>query len=317
MFFLGKDSEMIQSNRLIAIAGILAILLGCSSESEKRPPSGASSDVAPPSVDLGGESAAPAAGETSGSGTASGETAKPAAGGWGTLSGRFVYDGAAPKQEPLAITKDAEFCGKHQPLNEELVVNSENGGIKNVVVMLYVKPRQKAPEAHPSYADKLNEPARLDNQNCRFEPHVLAMQTGQKLLIGNKDQVGHNTNAALSGQPFNELIGAEADDIQKTIDVAERLPAAISCNIHPWMRAYLVVTEHPYVAVTDENGEFKIENLPTGEWTFQIWQEKAAFIEDAERDGKTQKWDKGRTEFAINEGENDLGDIKVKPAIFE
>ena len=97
----------------------------------------------------------------------------------------------------------------------------------------------------------------------------------------------------------------------------ESTPIPAACNIHPWMRAYLVVTELPYVAVTNENGEFTIENLPSGEWTFQIWQEKAGYIQSAERDGKTQKWEKGRTTFAIHEGENDLGDIKVKPEAFE
>jgi hypothetical protein len=83
------------------------------------------------------------------------------------------------------------------------------------------------------------------------------------------------------------------------------------------MRAYVVVTEHPYVAVTDENGEFTIENLPTGEWTFQMWQEKAGNIENAQRDGKAQTWKSGRTAFAIHEGENNIGETKIKPAEFE
>jgi hypothetical protein len=301
---------------IAAFAGVSLMMSGCSSDSQTpsaRP--GASNSPSPPSVDLGEETSSP--GAASSSSSAAGASAeKPKPGGWGSLSGKFVYDGTAPKPEPLAITKDAEFCGKHQPVNEELLVNSENGGIQNVVVMLYLKPREKAPAPHPDYAAAKSESVRLDNAGCRFEPHVLAMQAGQKLIVGNKDEVGHNTNAALSGQPFNELIGA-GQDLEKSVDSPERTPAPVSCNIHPWMRAYLVVTEHPYVAVTDENGEFKIENLPTGEWTFQVWQEKAGNIQNVQIDGKTHDWDKGRTTFAIHEGENNVGEIKVAPAVFE
>jgi hypothetical protein len=300
------------------VAGLALIHFGCSSDSgSPSAPSGSSSNLSPPSVDLGGD------GTTSGttseepsSGTSS-TGAKPAPGGWGSLAGRFVYDGPAPEPTPLSITKDQEFCGKHQLVNEELVVNSENGGIKNVVVMLYVKPREKAPQAHPDYAEALKTPVRLDNVGCRFEPHIVPVQTGQQLIVGNKDEVGHNTNVAFqSGTPFNEVIAA-GGEIQKSISAAERLPTPAACNIHPWMRAYVVVTEHPYVAVSDENGDFKIENLPTGEWTFQIWQEKTGYIENAQRDGKEQSWKNGRTEFAIHEGENELGEIKIKPAALE
>jgi hypothetical protein len=300
-----------------ALAGIPFLLSGCSSDSEAPPRSSSgSSQVSPPSVDLGSETT-PSGGAPASSSAASSGQAKPAAGGWGTLKGRFVYDGEAPQPAPLSITKDQEFCGKHDVRNEELVVNAENGGIKNVVVVLYPGPRGKAPEAHPDYEAALKEPVRLDNAGCRFEPHVLHVREGQELIIGNKDEVGHNTNVAfVSGSPFNELIAAQGE-IKKVVTASERTPIPAACNIHPWMRAYVLATDHPYAAITDENGEFTIENLPTGEWTFQIWQEKAGYIEKAQRDGQAQDWEKGRTQFAINEGDNDLGEIKLAPAVFE
>jgi hypothetical protein len=311
--------EMMRTTILAAAAALCLAYSGCSSDSgtttssrsEKR-------TTSPPSVDLGessstldsaqegaaGESASTQANSAdSAAKPSSGDSSVPSGGGWGTLTGRFVFDGPAPERKPVAITKDQEFCGKMPPLAEDVVVNPDNGGIQNVVVTLYVKPRQKAPAAHPDYEAKLSEPARLDNVNCRFEPHICLVRAGQKLVIGNKDEVGHNTKADLQGAPFNELIGA-GNDVEKAIASGERAPAPVGCNIHPWMSAYLVVTEHPYAAVTDKDGNFKIENLPTGEWTFQVW-------------GKAEEWSKGRPTFTIAAGENNLGDIKLAPAVFQ
>jgi hypothetical protein len=182
--------------------------------------------------------------------------------------------------------------------------------------MLYLKRGEKDPAVHPDYEAKLSEPVRLDNQGCRFEPHICAIRAGQKLIVGNKDEVGHNTKADLQAEPFNEIV-APGSDVEKPITAPNRMPAPVSCNIHPWMNAYLVVTEHPYVAVSDDNGNFKIENLPAGEWTFQVWQEKSGYVSKADRDGKTQDWKNGRATFTIQEGENNLGDIKVKPDLFQ
>jgi hypothetical protein len=323
---------MMRTTILAAVGAALCLAYsGCSSDSgtttgsrsEKR-------NTSPPSVDLGESSstldssdeenaAESSSGQANTAGSASktaGGSSAPSSGGWGALTGRFVYDGPAPERKPVTITKDPEFCGKTPPLVEDVVVNPENGGIQNVVVMLYVKPRQKAPAAHPDYAAQLSEPVRLDNVNCRFEPHICVVRAGQKLIIGNKDEVGHNTKADLAGAPFNELIGA-GNDVEKSINSAERAPAPVGCNIHPWMSAYMVVAEHPYVAVTDQDGNFKIENLPTGEWTFQVWQEKAGYVENVSQDGKAQEWSKGRPTFTIAAGENNLGEIKVAPAVFQ
>ena len=78
-----------------------------------------------------------------------------------------------------------------------------------------------------------------------------------------------------------------------------------------------MIKDNPYMAVTDETGMFEIKDLPTGEWTFQFWQEAAGYLSDVKVDGKAEKWKKGRTELTIAAGENDLGTVAVAPALFE
>jgi len=230
---------------------------------------------------------------------------------YGHLSGQFVLDGKAPTAEKIVVTKDVQFCGKHNLMAEDIVVNSENNGIANIVVYLYLGRRDKPPKPHPSYADLLKKPVSLDNLNCRYEPHVVALRTGQTLKVGNKDAIGHNTKIDTVKNPAaNPIIpaGAEAEFVFKK---EERLPVNVSCSIHPWMTARVLIKDTPYMAVTDKDGKFKIENLPEGEYTFQVWHEAGGYVDKVKIGGKNTKWTKGRFEQKIAEGDNDLGELVV------
>jgi len=190
--------------------------------------------------------------------------------GWGTIKGRFVYDGTPPKPAAIAITKDAEVCGKHPLSNESLLV-SDGGGIANVV--LYARDRKI--EVHPDYEASAKGKVTLDNRDCHFVPHVLAMRAGKTLEVKNSDPppASHNTNAALASAPFNVIISPNTS-IDKQIDSAESSPAVVTCNVHPWMKGYLLVQTHPYFAVTDKDGSFELKNVPAGvPVEFQVWHE--------------------------------------------
>lgn len=244
--------------------------------------------------------------------TASKDTGEP----WGHLKGRFVYDGTPPAADALQITKDQEVCGKHDLRDESLIV-SEGGGLKNVVVFLYLGRGDEAPEAHPSYADAASTAVVLDNLNCRFEPHVAMLQTGQTLLVKNSDPVGHNTKIdTFTNPPMNQTIPA-GGMLEHSFDEAERKPMPTSCTIHPWMTAHLLIRDNPYFAVSNENGEFEIKNLPRGDWTFEVWHEKAGNIDSVSIGGQTKAWSRGRVDVSIVGGDNDLGEIKIAPAAFE
>jgi hypothetical protein len=97
----------------------------------------------------------------------------------------------------------------------------------------------------------------------------------------------------------------------------EGLPVQVGCNIHPWMGAWLVVRKDPYAAITDADGKFTIKDLPAGkELEFGLWQESSGYLKNAAyKGGKADA--RGRFKIKIKPGSNDLGDIKVSPAIFK
>ncbi|HHK42899.1 MAG TPA: methylamine utilization protein, partial [Planctomycetaceae bacterium] len=107
--------------------------------------------------------------------------------GWGNVKGKFLYDGTPPTPGALSITKDKEYCGKFSLVDERLVVNPDNKGIANVVVMLYVR-RGKKVNVHPDLK-KASGSVELDNNHCRFDPHIAFVRTGQELVIKNSDTI--------------------------------------------------------------------------------------------------------------------------------
>jgi plastocyanin len=236
--------------------------------------------------------------------------------GWGDLTMRFVYDGDPPAPQQVNITSDVEFCSKHPPMDESLVVNPDDKGIANVVVFLYVGRDDPLPTPHSSYEETANDVVELDNQSCRFQPHIRTVRTSQTLRINNKDEVGHNTKADLSQGAFNDTI-AKGESIDKQLSTAERIPVRVSCNIHPWMKGFLVVKDHPYVAVSDANGRIHMRNIPSGPWTFQVWHEAAGYVSTVMIDGQSTEWRRGRFDRDIQVGENDLGEVVVAPSLFE
>lgn len=245
-------------------------------------------------------------------------TAQVQAQGWGNLKGKFVFDGSAKDPAKLAITKDAEVCGKHGLVDESLIVGKD-GGIANVLVSLYLAPGAKAPAIHESYESDAKAEVVLDNNKCRFEPHITLLRTTQTLVIKNSDPVGHNTKADLiKNKPFNDLIPAGGMLKKSPFGTEEILPMQVSCSIHPWMRAHLVIRKDPYMTVSAEDGTFEIKNIPAGKHNFRAWQESAGYIQKVSVKGKAESWAKGRFEVTIKNGEDfDLGEIKIPAASFK
>ena len=151
-----------------------------------------------------------------------------------------------------------------EPLKDETVVTDGSGHLQNVVVYL-----EDAPAAPPS----TNLPAVvLDQKNCQYIPHVLALRTAQKLHVTTSDPVIHNVHGMCAvNEPFNfALIRAgQAKDL--TFNQPEAFP--VRCDVHPWMKAYVHVFSHPYFMVTGPDGTFEIPNVPTGTYMLVAWQE--------------------------------------------
>ncbi len=234
--------------------------------------------------------------------------------GWGTLKGRLVYGGSPPPQLPVSVTKDVQFCGQHQLLEQTLVI-APDGAVKDIVLYL----RTRNPKVHESYEAKIKEPIVFDNHNCQFEPHVLLVHTGQPMQILNSDPVAHNTSVQLQRNPSFSTGVASNQRVVQTMDVAETYPAPAACNVHPWMGGWIVVKDNPYMAASDDKGNFVIENLPAGvELEFQVWHEKGSGNQGSvDGSSSNAKISSGRLKVTIpKDGELDLGDITVPASSF-
>jgi len=225
----------------------------------------------------------------------------------GDLKMRFQYAGDAFQPKPIDENKDVEFCGKHGLVDESLLINKENNGITNVVVYVYTgRGGSKLDEIAP--ANNMHE---LANKNCRFEPHILITQVGDKLKVTNPDPVGHNANMNFFNNKAANLMIPSGQAQEVDLEKGEPAPIPIDCNIHPWMKAYVVVLEHPFAAASDENGELTIKGLPAGEkLTFRVYHESGA-INEVKIDGKEETWRRSRFEVDIKPGMNDMGTIMV------
>jgi plastocyanin len=208
----------------------------------------ATSSIADPVADLGAASGAPA---TLG----------------GDVSGRVVFDGEKPTLKPLDIPAEkAKGCSKDDsPIDntDQSILISKDGGIRNVVVSIDV------PDAKVVVPEK---PIALNQATCHFDPHVTVVPVGATVDFLNGDSVGHNVHTfADKNESFNQTIAAGSKHTQK-LDKPDRIE--IKCDIHPWMNAWLVVSDTPYVAVTDADGKFTISGLKPGEYKVKYWHEK-------------------------------------------
>jgi plastocyanin len=277
-------------------------VVGCESHANLGPVADARS-VADIRTALAGSAQAATAG--------TGGTAAAATGtGWGTIKGRFVFDGTPPKMAPYAVTKDQATCapGGHTPLQETLVVDSGTGGIKYIAVFL-----REASRVHESAQPKGGD-VLFDQKSCVFLTHVIGASVGQTLDIKNSDDVGHNTNIVGKKNTFNQTIPA-GQSIPFKLQKEEATPAAVTCSIHPWMSAYLLPRANGYFAVTAADGSFEIKNVPAGEkLEFQVWHESAAGAGGAlvltTPEAKALEWsNKGR--FSVTLQPDEVKEIKV------
>jgi len=236
---------------------------------------------------------------------------------WGDLSLRIVYDSdKLPVPKPIAAAAGVAFCGGLAGLKtDDLLVNPKDRGVANVFVYLFEDAGRFA--VHPDYARSQKKEAVMANKGCVFEPKALTMQLGQTFVGTNPDPVGHNMKLdSFDNVSFNLAIGA-GGKITNTFKLPEITPLKVTCTSHQWMAGLVLVRDDPYAAVSDASGKVKLANLPAGKWNFRIWHERCGFVNKATLSGKAADWPRGRIQWEIKPGPNDLGDILVKPAMFK
>jgi plastocyanin len=178
----------------------------------------------------------------------------------GSISGVVKFKGSAPAPKKLDVNKDKEVCGKSPKVDQSLVVN--NGNLANAVVYLTDIKKGKKAEAKVV----------LDQKNCEYHPHVLAFQAGNTVEILNPDGILHNVHSySKVNTPFNMA----QPKFKKAMTVKIEKPEAINvkCDVHGWMTGWLFAADNPYVVATDNNGSFKLTDVPAGTYNLEVWHE--------------------------------------------
>ena len=228
-------------------------------------------------------------------------SAAPYSGPTGTIAGVVSYNGTAPAPKKIDTTADAA-CGKANPnlVTDDTIVT--DGKLANVFV--YIK------EGTVDAGKKIGEYAwstpttavQLDQKGCHYSPHVLGIQTNQKLSITNSDQTQHNIHPTPRQNPeWNQTQPNGAPPIEKTFARAETL-IPVKCNQHPWMKAYIGVMKTPFFAVSANNGAYEIKGVPPGKYTVIAWREGGANGTEKTMEVTVPASGAGKADFAFGEG---------------
>ncbi len=179
---------------------------------------------------------------------------RTAAAGEGVIRGRVTLAGFAPLPKLIP--------GSPMVTDESIVIGPQQG-LKNVIVYL---------EDAPKATFVLQMPAVLDQIKCVYVPHVVAVQAGQTLRLKSSDALLHNVHLKCAVNPDANygFPGPGQRDIRLALPKA---PFAVKCDVHPWMSAWIGVFDHPWFAVTADDGSFTIARVPPGTYTLVAWQE--------------------------------------------
>jgi hypothetical protein len=222
-----------------------------------------------------------------------------------TLQMRFVLDGDSPQLHPIRAAPAVAPPGG-LIANERLLVDRENRGIKNVLVYVYTGRGGSKVDMRPNQ----NQVRRLTTTNGRFEPRIVIAQTGDMLELVSRGPNSYNPNLHFFINDAVNLLLRPQKRQFIPLTKPEPAPIPIDCNIHPWMRANIVVLDHPFAATSDSDGTLRIDGLPPGQsLAFQIFHE-------AGRSNHFNVWgskpvNRSRFKIELSEGMNDLGDVLV------
>lgn len=182
-----------------------------------------------------------------------------------TITGAVSFEGTPPKPVKLDMSQDPACAGKGTNMSETAVV--DNGKLANVFV--YVKDGLGNRTFPPP-----TEPATLDQDGCRYHPHVLGVMAGQTVKILNSDNTTHNIHPTpRDNREWNESQPPKGAPIEKSFGRQEVL-IPVKCNQHPWMKMYIGVVKHPFFAVTAKDGKFELKGLPPGTYKIAAVHEK-------------------------------------------
>lgn len=198
------------------------------------------------------------------------DAARPVAGAKGSavVRGTVKYAGPVPDLKPLSMSADPGCAAKHtEPVVSETLVLGSGGTMANVLVRVKTGLPQHqwpAPAA----------PVVMDQQGCRYRPHMVGVMVGQTFRVLNSDGLLHNVHALpKKNAQFNMAMPGIVKESERTFTQPED-PFTIKCDVHPWMQSFVAVLDHPFFAVTAADGTFAILELPAGTYEVEAWHER-------------------------------------------
>jgi plastocyanin len=225
---------------------------------------------------------------------------------YGTIKGRLVWGGATVPPMTFEVekgkaTNNPDVCAKNQSIiSHKLEVDPKTKGIAYGYAYV-VRPKGANPELikdmiarHPN--------VEIDQKNCDFVPHSVAILQDQTLTLKSSDPVGHNVRlSGLTNTGINQTVAPNGKLDVKL--VAERLPMFVKCDIHPWMHGHVMVFDHPFFAVTGADGSFEIKGVPAGSQNVVVWQEMVGYVTPGKSRGMPVNVEAGKV--------TDVGEIKM------
>ncbi|HJO62909.1 MAG: carboxypeptidase regulatory-like domain-containing protein [Nitrospinaceae bacterium] len=178
----------------------------------------------------------------------------------GTIEGRVRFSGSPPPPKIIGVGQDREVCGEVQKSYE---IEGKKGGVKNVLVMILEIGKGKDfdfPEAV------------LGQKGCMFEPHIVLASPG-KLMLASSDPIPHNIHTkSIMNPPINITLNRLKRKSSLSVTFPEIID--VKCDLHGWMKGYVVVAEHPYYAITTDDGSFQLREVPPGTYELEVWHAK-------------------------------------------
>lgn len=187
------------------------------------------------------------------------------------VTGTVTLSGTPPPEKPNDLIKNDPVCGKlhTDTVTTHFYVVGAKQELADVVITIKGAPKSSGESAPPVV---------LDQSGCLYTPQILAIQTGQKLVVKNSDPVMHNVHiipgADSGNKEANKAQAQGAPDISFSFATPESF-LKFKCDVHPWMFAWVTVVDNPYFAVSDKDGNFKIANVPPGKYTIEATHRKA------------------------------------------
>lgn len=206
----------------------------------------------------------------------------------GSIQGAVHFTGNSSALKELSINRDVESCGTKKMLQN--LILGKGMGVQNAIVSLEGIRAGKSWKKDPVVV--------LDQQKCEYVPHILVAPLGSQLEIVNSDDVMHNVHSyELTGELktlFNVAQPIKGLRTKLALDKPGTLVATCDAG-HPWMSAYIRIADHPYIAITDADGNFMIDNIPAGAYKITMWHEPITCLAEA----KTEEMQKHYFEAPI------------------